>query len=758
VIARRAGYALALAAVAGCGIGAGALAGWLVAEGPPRDLEEYDPPRMTTLLDRHGEPYASLFEERRIVVPIGEMPPILRSAFVAIEDSRFYDHFGIDLWGVLRAATLNVASGSRRQGASTITQQLARNVVSSVGRDRTMTRKLREALVALSIERHYTKAQILETYANQIYLGSGAYGVEAAARNYFGKPVAGLTLAEAATIAGLPQLPERLSPLNDPGRAKARRDQVLGRLLALGLVTEAEYREALRTDVETLGIAALPRARAPYFVDAVRRVVRDIPELEGENIRRAGWSLKTTVDLPMQEAVEAALAAGIEAEETLFFEQRRKRYAAAILEPGYARDPAPGQTRMARVVRLFARSVVVELPGGWRADLPIPEGSAAYFRADSGLQPGDGVDIAVTRVHEGRNLFEGRLLPATRLQGAAVVIDSASGEVRALVGGRDFDDAANRGAFNRAVSARRQAGSTAKPLFFLAALEQGLTPESTVSDSPISFPDGYTPRNYDGEFKGTVTLQRALEQSRNIPTITTTMKVGLQDAIDFVARFDRLPPRWRLEPQWSVVLGALEATPLEMAAAYQPFGAGGEARGPHFVTQLWNEENRPMPLVDSLGDQRLASEQSIAELLQMMSGVMTHGTGRTAAELLDEGLRLATAGKTGTTNDNRDAWFVGLIPGQTVCVWVGFDDPVPLGPDRTGGRAAGPIWAAVANALWELRPPEERVPALPMPEGWHLRFDPDTTRMVAARGEAPPMPPLAAEDPQLVLPASYTPP
>jgi penicillin-binding protein 1A len=236
------------------------------------------------------------------------------------------------------------------------------------------------------------------------------------------------------------------------------------------------------------------------------------------------------------------------------------------------------------------------------------------------------------------------------------------------------------------------------------------------------------------------------------------MKVGLQDAIDFVARFDRLPPRWRLEPQWSVVLGALEATPLEMAAAYQPFGAGGEARGPHFVTQLWNEENRPMPLVDSLGDQRLASEQSIAELLQMMSGVMTHGTGRTAAELLDEGLRLATAGKTGTTNDNRDAWFVGLIPGQTVCVWVGFDDPVPLGPDRTGGRAAGPIWAAVANALWELRPPEERVPALPMPEGWHLRFDPDTTRMVAARGEAPPMPPLAAEDPQLVLPASYTPP
>lgn len=756
MIARRAGYAAVLAAVAACGIGAGGLAGWLLAEGAPRDIEEYDPPRMTTLLDRHGEPYASLFEERRIVVPIAEMPPILPSAFVAIEDSRFYDHMGIDPKGVLRAATLNVASGSRRQGASTITQQLARNVVSSVGRDKTMTRKLREALVSLSIERHYTKAQILETYANQIYLGSGAYGVEAAARNYFGKPVADLTLAEAATIAGLPQLPERLSPLNDPIRAKTRRDQVLGRLLALNLITEAEYGEALRTEVETLGIAALPSGRAPYFVDAVRRVVRDIPELEGENIRRAGWSLKTTVDLPMQEAAEAALAAGIEAEETLFFEQRRKRYEAAVLEPEYARDPEPGQTRMARVVRIFARSVVVELPGGWRADLPIPEGSAPYFRADSGLQPGDGVDIAVTGVRESRNLFEGRLLPATRLQGAAVVIDNASGEVRALVGGRDFDDAANRGAFNRAVSARRQAGSTAKPLFFLAALEGGLDPGSTVSDNPISFPDGYAPRNYDGEFKGTVTLQRALEQSRNIPTITATMTVGLQDAIDFVTRFDRQPPGWRLEPQWSVVLGALEATPLEMAAAYQPIGAGGEARGPHLVTQLWNEENRPMPLVDAPEDQRLATGQSIAELLQMMSGVMTHGTGRTAAELLDEGLRLATAGKTGTTNDNRDAWFIGLIPGQTVCVWVGFDDPVPLGPDRTGGRAAGPIWAGVANALWRLRAPQDRVPALPMPEGWHLRYDPDTTRLVATRGDAPPMLPLAADDPELVHPASYT--
>lgn len=703
------------------GAAVGGLAAWLEHAPPVAEFENYNPPEATMILDHQGQTVSALFEQRRFVVPLSEMPLNLRHAFIAIEDERFYSHMGVDPIGVLRAAVTNVMRGRMSQGASTITQQTARNVLSRIGSEKTIKRKLREMLVAIQMEHAYTKDQILEVYLNQIYLGSGTYGVEAASRAYFHKRVQDLSLYECATIAGLPQLPERYSPLNNPDISKARRDVVLGKMWELGLVSDNEFDRAVVRDV-TVEPERLSRSEAAYFVDAVRREISNDRQLGGTMLQTAGWRIHTTVDATQQRIAERVLAEGLALEEQEWIAGRQERFLAARSTPEFNAPPARGQVRMARVMKVFARHIVVELPGGWRGDFPVPEATAHFFAEETFPTEGAGVDIEIHEVLAERGLVRGAVLPKRRLQGALVSLDAATGDVRALVGGREYADHANGGFFNRAVLARRQAGSTLKPFFFAAGLEEGMTPWTIVSDTPIIFPDGYAPRNYENMFFGSTTLQTALEKSRNIPTIRVVQRVGLRDANDFVSSFRRTGNRaWELPMEWPVVLGTTPLTPLEVASAYQPLANGGLAMGPRLIRGVRNEYDREtLGIGGAPPPRQLLSSATSANMVQMLVGVMNQGTGHSLWRILPWELNGRVAGKSGTTNDNRDAWFAGFTPEEVVVVWVGFDQMLPLAPGRTGSRAAGPIWARYIAEVWETKTPEQREKEIAIPDGYAL--------------------------------------
>lgn len=733
-----------LLATALCGAGYGVMRGWLDNAPALEDFEAYNPPEATILYDRTGAPFASLFEQKRIVVDIDTLPIYVPDSFVAIEDRNFRDHFGVDPKGILRASLTNAMRGSAAQGASTITQQLARNLIGRIGRDKTVERKIKELFVALQMERNYSKDQILEVYINQIYLGSGAYGVESASRTYFGKSAAHLNLHEAATLAGLPQLPEKYSPLNNPELAEKRRDQVLSRLKEYGYIDDREFDLGLASDVETTSGTLRGAAYAPYFVDALQRDLANDPVMAGLRLSRVGWSLRTTLDRTAQDAAEAALRDTLPELEKEFFRARQERFKDEVADPKFSRTPASGQVRMATVRRVFSDSVVVELPGGWRANLPIPPATAHYLTEEAGVVQGSGIDIVVSGTDKDKRIFRGEILPRTILQGAVVVIDSKSGGVRAIAGGRSFSDRSNGGAFNRAWMARRQPGSTLKPLFYAAALERGMRPDDAIMDSPISFGNKYAPRNYENRYLYSTTVQRALEKSANAATFRVVKTVGLGESVEFLRKFQRIGSRpWVLEKYWPVVLGSSEMTPIEVAGAYQPIAFGGVARGPHLVTGVWNAGGRDTPISDGRSDEALMSEATAARLIQMMVGVMRHGTGHAAHDALPEDLQAKVGGKTGTTDDNRDAWFAGFTPYETIVAWVGFDDAIPMGPGCTGGKMAGPIWARTASAIWLARTPEEREAPLPMPEGWTLFERED--RAVAMRTADLPLPPPPQE-------------
>lgn len=711
------GMAVVLVPMAGMGGAGGALLAWLHHAPPISEFADYDPPEATVIHDRAGRAAAVLYEQQRFVVPLGEMSTELASAFIAIEDERFFHHVGVDPLGIARAMTINLARGRMSQGASTITQQTARNLLPRIGSEKTIHRKFREMLASFQLEHEFSKDQILEVYLNQIYLGSGTYGVEAASRKYFGKGASRLNLVECASLAGLPQLPERYSPLNNPSLTVKRRNHVLMRMYELGYIDSGEFDKAIVSDLRLVP-QRLARSSAPYFLDAVRRKLADDERLDGAALQTAGWDVYTTLDPQTQEIAERVLREGLDREEAEWLALRQQRYEKSLAEPESARAPAPEQIRMGRVVRVYTKSCVVELPGGWRADIEIPQGSAAYFE---GLNPGDGVDLAITEVDYTKSFFEGRLLPETRLQGALVCLDAATGEVRALAGGREYGDVANNGFFNRAILARRQAGSTMKPFFFAAGLEAGLTPWTTFHDRRISFSDGYTPRNFENRHFGITSIQTAFEHSRNVPTIMMVQETGLRRSLQFVAGFNRVSPGdWVLPQEWPVVLGTTGVTPLELAAAYQPFANGGLARGPRIIKTIQYHERRGAISIEPPEPHQLLGSQTSAYMVQMMAGVMGHGTGKSLRGQLPESLRDRVAGKSGTTNDNRDAWFAGFTPHEVVVAWVGFDQNLPLGPGRTGSKAAGPIWADFLTEVWRRKTPDEQAASLHLPPGYAM--------------------------------------
>jgi penicillin-binding protein 1A len=641
------------------------------------------------------------------------VPELLRQAVIAVEDSNFYQHGGIDLAAIIRAEMANLRAGRIVEGAGTLTMQLARELF--LTREQTWRRKIEEALLAVELEKSYTKPQILTLYMNLVNLGHGNYGMASAARYFFDKEVGELTLPEAATLAGILQAPSRMSPYRRPELVRERRDHVLSRMLAEGFVDRRQYDAAVATPLLVVSHAPeLPLA--PYFAEDVRKYLEATYGTDA--VHDSGLQVWTTLDSAMQAAAEEALRDGLRRLD------RRRGWRGAVaqvpagevdthvLSSWSGQQVVPGHWYQGLVleagpetarVRIEERELTLDAEGiAWtrrrRPSEVLSRGDVAWFHVEAaegeeaaadgrGAEGGEaeGAETDDAEAGDLRLVLEQQ----PEVQGAVVVLESATGAVRALVGGWDFD----RNRFNRVTQARRQVGSAFKPLVYGAALEMGYTPADTVFDGPTGFrgADGrlsYWPQNYTRTYRGIVTLRTALEQSINVPAVKLMDMVGIQRVVAFARRAGIESP---LPPYPSLALGSADIVPLELAAAYAAIANQGTWVEPYMIDRVVEAGGRQLeqrtPVTRTTTDPRVAYV-----LTHMMQGVVQRGT---AASL--RSLPLVIAGKTGTTDSYSDAWFVGFTPRYTILTWVGYDVKRSLGSGMTGSAAALPIWRAIAE-------------------------------------------------------------
>ncbi|HZE19895.1 MAG TPA: PBP1A family penicillin-binding protein, partial [Candidatus Angelobacter sp.] len=566
-----------LCGVIGVGIG---VANWLRKDLPsPSNLQTIAPPIKTLVYDRNEKLVHEFFKENRSIVPLREIPRPLVQAILAIEDRRFYSHWGIDPIRLARALITDIVTRSPQQGGSTITQQLARNLF--LTHEKTLTRKLKEIVLAIRIEQTYTKDEILEMYFNQIYFGEGAYGVDAAAKVYFGKRVQELNLQECALLAGLPRNPRDYSPRRDPDRALRRRNLVLSQMLAAKFINRAAYEQASEAP---LGVTKTRynAQEAPYFIEMVRQYV---DEHYGTNLLyEGGLKIHTSLDIDLQHAAEESLERRLTA-----LEQRNQyKKTRAVLAKASVSARDKGQTEY--------------------------------------------------------------------LQGAVVSIEPQSGQILSLVGGRDFNDSN----FNRAVQAARQPGSAFKPFIYTAAIDNGFTPTDIILDTPVSFRGGngedWSPQNYDKKFRGPVTLRNALANSVNVPAAKLLQKLGT-GVVTGIAR--RMGIKSRMNPDLSLALGTSEVNLLELTSSYGVFANQGVRVPPVFVLKIEDKNGKVLEESRQTGEEVLSPETALT-MTSMMESVVENGTAASARAL---GFTAPAAGKTGTTDDYSDAWFVGYVPG-----------------------------------------------------------------------------------------------
>lgn len=718
----------------------GALAGWGTAQFlhvPQVDqLASFRPAATTRVLAADGELVASFALERRIEARPDQIPDTLKLAIVAIEDADFFEHGGVDPKAVLRAVVASVRTGKLGGGggASTLTQQLARNLF--LTRERKITRKLKEMLLAIDIEKRFSKDQILTMYANQIFLGHGAYGVEAASRLYFGVTASELRPAQAALLAGMIQNPNRLNnPFLNPDGATRRRDKVLRSMLDLGFIERDAYDQAV---AEPLGVA-LHRQRADtgaYFLEMVRQKI--VAELGDDALYTSGLEIRTTMRPDLQEMAEQAVRDGLVAlDMSMGYRKPRNVVSEGLAETpeAYTDDSwyrltlRPGQLVRAVVMTVDRESATLRF-GEHMAHLGL-EG-AEWTKARSLtrlLEPGD---LAMVRLpdplvevdgsREGAlpegpqkveiqagQVLEVELAQEPEIESALVAMDNRTGAILALVGGFDF----HRSEFNRAVQSKLQCGSAFKPFVFLTAFQQGYTPADTVFDAPFLLPDGtgeltYCPKNYYGRYHGISTLRRALELSFNASAVKLQQLVGGDAVVETAKRFGIST---ELRPYPSLALGSLEVRLIDLVRAYAGFANLGEVPEPHAITQILDRDGRVkerfFPRVE-----RVAPAPVTYLVLHVLRGVIERGTGAAARSL---GANLA--GKTGTTDDYTDAWFVGCSPEITVGVWVGRNLKAPIGKRMTGARAALPIWMRFMEAYLDTLDEDGRREDFPVPPG-----------------------------------------
>jgi penicillin-binding protein 1A len=664
------------------------------------ELERYRPSTTTELYDIHGKVFGSFAQERRIVVPYTEFPPVLRQAIFSIEDKDFESNAGLNLVRVVGAAYRDLHSHGKAQGASTLTMQLARNLFLSS--EKTYGRKLQEIFLTLQIERRFTKSQIFTLYANQIYLGRGTYGFEAGAGYYFSKHARDLTLPEAALLAALPKGPEYYSPVRFPERALKRRNLVLQEMLNDHRISPQEAAEAKATPM-VLHLESPPNSEAPYFVEEVRRQLEQAYGVEA--VHGAGLRVYTTLDLDLQRTANKAVLDG-----TAAYERRHgwKGHLENVLtggagiddykHPDWTQPVAEGAYFHALVTDVSATRMTVKI-GSLSATMgPADWAWTTQTKGTDLAQVGDLVYVKVASAAKGEAGSAHVVLEQdSGAQASMMAMDNSNGEVLAMVGGRDFA----LSQFNRATQAQRQVGSSFKPYVYTAAMEAGIKPTDTVLDAPTSFytPNGpYTPHNYEPDYKGTMSLIEAFEESRNIPALRLADKVGIKKVIEVAHRFGITSDIPAFLP---VAIGAADITLAEQVGAYSVFPNDGIRIAPHYIRRVTQADG--LPLQQQRPQVREVLSVDIArEMMVLLQAVVQHGTGIAAAQM-----KHAFGGKTGTTNGYTDAWFIGFSPSVTCGTWIGFDNRETLGEKETGARAALPMWMDFMKVAIADKPNEE---------------------------------------------------
>jgi penicillin-binding protein 1A len=648
------------------------------------ELEHYRPSTTTDLYDRKGRIVGSFALERREVIGYDGFAPILRQAVLSIEDKNFESHWGINVFRVVGAAWHDIRSHGRAQGASTLTMQLARNLFLSS--DRNAMRKVQEAYLAIQIERAFTKEQIFTLYGNQIYLGSGMYGFEAASEYFFSKHAKDLNLTEAALLAGLPKGPVAFSPVLNPDRAIRRRNLVLSEMESDGVITHAQAEKA-RAAPLGLRIAQPVGSVAPWFQEEVRRELEK--HFGAEEVHEAGLRVDTTLDLDLQQVANRAVADGV-----AVYERRHgwkgklenvfggNATLDSFRHPDWAVAAGPGGYIHALVTRVLpleiharigppgqAGSDIVLLPGDW-------QWTGVHY-GDALAKPGDILYVRLAAATED-GARRVSLEQDSGAEGALLAIDNTSGDVLAMVGGRDYA----LSVFNRATQAERQTGSSFKPYVYTAAVEDGVKPTDIIVDGPVSF-GGYVPHNYENDYKGAMTIANAFAESRNIPALKLAARVGIHKVIDMAHRFGVTS---NIPAYLPVALGAVEITLEEQVASYAVFPNDGIRVAPRLIRKVSNADGITL-WQDTSAVNDVIDQQTARTMMTLLRGVTQHGTGASAAQL-----QHPIGGKTGTTSDFTDAWFLGFSPSVTCGVWVGFDSRESLGNKETGARVALPIW------------------------------------------------------------------
>ena len=692
---------LVLSLVAIAGLSLAIYMAWLFHDMPnASELVDYHPPTATRVYAWDGTLIGEYSTERRIYVPYDQMPPQLAEAFLAAEDHNFFTHGGVDVGGVGRAMfkdVFNVLQGRRPEGGSTITQQVAKTVL--LTNEQTLSRTLKEAILATRLEQALTKKQILELYLNEIWLGHDSYGVGAAAYNYFGKSISDLSLAQCAFLASLPKGPDNYNPARHMQAALTRRNSIIEAMVQLGWARPAEAEEALREPIVVQPPQRASYHDADYFVEEVRR--QELAQL-GDKVNHDGYNIRTTLDPRLQTAARIALMDGLET-----YDHRhgwRGAWGKVAIEPGWEKA-AMAHAPMIPSQRKWNVAVVEEVGGGSvkvklaqdDSEGQIVPADVSWARAGKGLAVGDLVLVEPADTG-GVHL---RQIPI--VNGAMVAMDPNTGRVLAMVGGYSF----SLSNFNRATQAWRQPGSSFKPFVYVTALENGFTPASIVSAGPISLPGAngttWTPENYEKNFPGPLIFRRGLELSLNTMTVRIAAQVGMPKIVANAVKFGVVP---KMDPVLAMALGSGETTPFRITSAYSAFLNGGRKINPHLVELVEDRDGKTIMRADSrecrdcshdfTGDdgpdfgpegQQVVDPITAYQIATMLQGVVQHGTAIQAREL-----NWPVGGKTGTTNEFRSAWFIGFTPQIVVGTFVGFDDNRSLGHGETGAVAAVPIF------------------------------------------------------------------
>jgi penicillin-binding protein 1A len=659
------------------------------------DLQDYRPKLPLRVFSYEGALIGEFGEERRHLTPVKEIPKVMIDAVLAIEDARFFEHGGVDYKGVLRAALANLGR-VKSQGASTITMQVARNVYLST--EKTYTRKIYEILLTFKLEHMLTKDQILEIYMNQIFLGNRAYGFAAASEAYFDKPLANITIAEAAMLAGLPKAPSAYNPINNPKRARSRQLHIIERMLENKFITPEQATAAKKEELKVKTTADNTKVHAEYVAETVRQLMF---AQYGDETYTRGLNVYTTLRAADQDVAYRALRKGI-----MDFERRQvyrgpEKFVTLPLHNNEIEDsidealddhPDNGDVMSALVLEADSKKIRAIRQNGETLEITgdglKPAQSGLSDKAPPNIKIRRGAVIRVAKTL--KNTWEITQLP--EVEGAFVALDPRDGSIKAMVGGFDFE----KNKFNHAMQAWRQPGSSFKPFIYSAALEKGITPATLINDAPLFFDAGVTggqpwePKNYDGKFEGPMTMRRGLAKSKNMVSIRILQAVGAQNAQEWITRFgfdqDKHPA------YLTMALGAGSVTPIQMASAYSVFANGGYRINPWLISKITEQKGKVLvetipPILDE--SMRAIDARNAFVMESLLQEVTRSGTAASAQAKLK---RPDLYGKTGTTNDSMDAWFAGFQPTLTAVTWIGYDKPRKLGDRETGGGLSLPVW------------------------------------------------------------------